>query len=160
MGRALQMEVWLPRADRHKVYNGQQLGDLAIAALPTLGFTADALEVVQNIDVLWLYRGLVVCAFEVEHSTTVYSGILRMSDLAIEQPYGRIRLFIVAPERRRGKVRKEMRRPTFRQAGLGERCRFLSYENLEERLKFAQEHGSYLSVPGWIERLGEAIDTD
>ena len=155
MGRALRLEVWVPRADRNKTHQGQRLGDLSIDPLPPLGFTPAVLTIVQNIDVLWLHRGVVTCAFEVEHSTSVFSGILRMSDLVVEQPYTPIKLFIVAAERRRDKVRRELARPTFAQTNLGAKCRFLSYERLEDRLAFVREHGGIISTPEWLERLGE-----
>jgi hypothetical protein len=37
------------------------------------------------IDVLWVSKesGKIVAAFEVEHSTSIYSGIVRMLDLAL-----------------------------------------------------------------------------
>jgi len=50
-------------------------------------------------------------AFEVEHTTAIYSGILRMADLLALQPNMDIRLHIVAPEARKQKVFDEIRRP-------------------------------------------------
>src|ERR1700719_1772110 len=52
-------------------------------------------------------------AFEIDHSTSVYSGILRLSDLRAEAPNSNYPLFIVASEDRRRKVFEELRRPTF-----------------------------------------------
>ena len=55
----------------------------------------------------------IVCAFEVECTTSIYSGILRMSDLAYSMPYNSIKCYIVAPESRTEKVVDEISRPTF-----------------------------------------------
>ena len=46
-------------------------------------------------------RRSIVRAFEVEHTTAVYSGLLRMADLLALQPNMDIRLHIVAPDERR-----------------------------------------------------------
>ena len=43
----------------------------------------------------------------------IYSGLLRMADLLALQPNMQIRLHIVAPEERRDKVLREIKRPVF-----------------------------------------------
>ena len=73
-------------------------------------------------------------AFEVEHTTAVYSGLLRMADLLALQPNMDIRLHIVAPDERREKVFREMLRPVFSlldRGPLSRSCKFLSYESVE-----------------------------
>jgi hypothetical protein len=70
--------------------------------------------------------------FEVEKSTSIYSGILRMSDLIKSIPYGNPKLFIVAPKEREEKVHKELRRPIFVENGINEICKFISIEDLCE----------------------------
>src|SRR3954447_13483660 len=73
-------------------------------------------------------------AFEIEHSTSIYSGILRLSDLRAEAPNSNYPLFIVASEERRKRVFEELRRPTF--SGpclrLNEVIRFLAYEKVRQ----------------------------
>jgi len=58
-----------------------------------------------------LKRRAIRRAFEVEHSTSVYSGILRMADLLALQPNMDIRPHIVAPISRQEKVTQELQRP-------------------------------------------------
>jgi hypothetical protein len=156
IARALHLDAWIPRADRYKVYRSERLGDLSVESLPSLGLPRPAQDVVEYIDVLWIDDGLVVCAFEVEHSTAVYSGLLRLSDLVTVQPYTPIRLFVVADEARRPKFARELTRPTFARVRLAQRCRFLSYERLEEHARFAEAHGRYLKFD-WVEQLAEAL---
>jgi len=52
-------------------------------------------------------------SFEVEHTTSIYSGILRMADLMALQPNLNIRAHIVAPFDRKDKVLQEISRPVF-----------------------------------------------
>ena len=74
-------------------------------------------------------------AFEVEHTTAIYSGILRMADLMALQPNINIRSHIVAPQERRDKVFSEITRPVFNtleKGALYKSCTFLSYDAIEE----------------------------
>ena len=65
----------------------------------------------------------------------MYSGLLRMADLIALQPNINIRLHIVAPDEKREKVLREIRRPVFcllEPGPLNEKCTFLSYKSIEE----------------------------
>jgi hypothetical protein len=76
-----------------------------------------------------------VRAFEVEHTTSIYSGILRMADLLALQPNMDIKLHIVAPESRRDRVFQELQRPVFsllEKGPLSESCTYLSYDSVRE----------------------------
>jgi hypothetical protein len=91
------------------------------------------LRTIEQIDVLWLRGRAIKRAFEVEHTTSIYSGILRMADLLALQPNMDIRLHIVAPVARRDKVFQELRRPVFSlldRGPLSESCSFLSYDSI------------------------------
>jgi hypothetical protein len=78
-----------------------------------LNYDDTTLRTIEQIDVLWLRRRSIVRAFEVEHSTSVYSGILRMADLLALQPNMDIRLHIVAPVTKHDKVFSEFAGPYF-----------------------------------------------
>jgi hypothetical protein len=97
--------------------------------------TLDVPRSIENIDVVWKFGPYSIkSAFEIEHSTSIYSGILRLSDLRAEAPNSNYPLFIVASEDRRRRVFEELRRPTF--SGpclrLNEVIRFLGYEKVRE----------------------------
>ncbi len=64
-------------------------------------FGPKVLRTVRNIDVIWLGEGSVEAAFEIESTTSIYSGILRMADLIALVPGITIPLYIVAPDERR-----------------------------------------------------------
>jgi len=114
LGAEMGLDVWVAKNDLSKVYNGVKLGDCEnlVDELPTQ-FNEATQETIELIDVLWLKGNSILAAFEIESTTTVYSGLLRMSDLLALQPNLDIKLYIVAPDQRRDKVEKEINRPTF-----------------------------------------------
>ncbi len=82
---------------------------------------------------LWLDRrdGTIHAAFEVEHTTSIYSGIVRMLNLALG-PCGNLLkgIFLVAPDSREADVRAQMARPAFA-AVVDLDVRYLAYGELE-----------------------------
>lgn len=135
LGLAVGCEVWIPRNDRQAVGRvNSNVPDKLLAELPFL-FPGRAQQVVQNIDAIWLRGSTVVAAFEVEHTTSIYSGLLRMSDLVALLPNINFPMYILAPESRRAAVRDEITRPTFAALPhpLARKCGFISSESLIER---------------------------
>ncbi|NQD37949.1 type II restriction endonuclease [Permianibacter sp. IMCC34836] len=119
LGRALGYRVWIASNDRNRNFSGGRLADGCMTELPIDSATAVA-ETVRLIDVLWLAgeRDAIVAAFEVEHSTSIYSGIVRMLDLAFGYPeHSECSFFLVAPDERENDVRGQLRRPAFAQIG-------------------------------------------
>src|SRR5262249_6371906 len=97
-------------------------------------------------------------AFEVEHTTAVYSGLLRMADLLALQPNMDIALHIVAPAERRDKVFAEVSRPVFaliERQPLKERCSFLAYEDLKEIMEIPYLADTKDTVIGRFEEWAE-----
>ena len=114
LGAELGLNVWVARNDRSKNYNNELLGAMLnmLDELPTQ-FNEATTRTIELIDVLWLKGNTILAAFEIEATTSVYSGLLRMSDLLALQPNLDLALYLVAPEERRTKVKQEIRRPTF-----------------------------------------------
>lgn len=134
LGRALGYRVWIAANDRGRQHDGIRLDDGCLEHLPPSLTNSQGAESIRLIDVLWLERDAdrVAAAFEVEHSTTIYSGIVRMLDLAL---WGELHtaagLFLVAPDSREGDVRAQLQRPAFsRIADLD--VRYLPYGELEQ----------------------------
>jgi hypothetical protein len=135
IGEAMGFKIWLPNADRSRVAEhwSAQPGVL-LDRLP-LNYDETTLDTIKRIDVLWLKGRAIRRAFEVEHSTAIYSGLLRMADLCALLPNINVPLHIVAPESRREKVFQEITRPVFsllENSPLSERCTYLSYGSVEE----------------------------
>jgi len=131
LGKVTGCSVWIASNDKNKEYKGKALSDGALQRLPSLGLSADAVSRISMIDVIWIQQGAPVCAFEVETTTSIYSGLLRMSDLLAVVPALKINLFIVAPKDRQNKFLSELSRPTFRKIGLSDYCRFIAIEDLD-----------------------------
>lgn len=159
IGSRMGMQIWIPRNDRASVLVEWQ-GDHPppLERLP-LNYDETTLRTIEQIDVLWLKGRAIKRAFEVEHTTSVYSGILRMADLLALQPNMDIRLHIVAPISRREKVFQELLRPVFSlldRGPLSEICTYLSYDSVRELAE--QEHLSHLS-DSVVEEYEEGAET-
>ena len=102
-----------------------------------LPFDQKTNETIDLIDVLWLESGQIVAAFEIESTTSIYSGLLRMSDLLAMNPNLQIALYLVAPEVRREKVKEQINRPTFAtlRRPLVKVCCYVAFENLIQELE-------------------------
>ena len=135
LGRAAGCFVWVPQGDRGRPVSKGTLGDECIKELPPMGLNEEALRRISYIDVLWIRQNSPVSAFEIETTTSIYSGLLRMSDLLAVVPALRISLFVVAPEERQDRALRELARPTFSKLGLSEYCKFVSSEKLEDLAK-------------------------
>jgi hypothetical protein len=134
-GEKMGFRVWLPKADRSAVLREWSPEDGTLIDILPLNYDETTLRTIEQIDVLWLKGRSIARAFEVEHTTAIYSGLLRMADLLALQPNMNIRLHIVAPESRREKVFTEIRRPVFsllERGPLSEYCTFISYDGVRE----------------------------
>lgn len=160
LGSKMGLKVWAPRNDRSRSWNGEIVGNVAslLDTLPTQ-FDDVTQRTIENIDVLWLNGNAIVAAFEVEHSTSIYSGLLRMSDLLTMQPNIEIKLYLAAPEERYTKFKNEVARATFAASHkpLNEVCGFLPYSALCDRLDEVKNVIQYLK-PDFIDDVTEFYD--
>jgi len=135
LGNATGCSVCIASNDKNRIYKGKPLGKECLKNLPNFGLNEEAARRISLIDVIWTLRNSPVCAFEVETTTSIYSGLLRMSDLLSVVPSLKISLYIVAPKIRQDRVRSELTRPTFQKIGLNEYCKFIPIEELNKLLK-------------------------
>lgn len=144
IGERMNLKIWIPRSDRQRVLEVWQPKTQCLLEQLPLNYDDATLKTIENIDVLWIRGRSIVRAFEVEHTTSIYSGILRMADLMALQPNLNISAHIVAPIDRKEKVLKEISRPVFaflEKGPLSESCTFVSYESIlelsnEKRLEY------------------------
>lgn len=136
IGLEMGFRIWVPKSDKQKIL--AQLSDedhAAFLELLPLNYDDATLKTIEQIDVIWLKGRSMARAFEVEHTTAIYSGILRMADLLALQPNMDIRLHIVAPSERSEKVFREIKRPVFSLLDRGPlygSCSYLSYDAIRE----------------------------
>jgi hypothetical protein len=130
IGMAKGYDIWIPPSDRAgldwSITNPFDCRDM----LP-YGFEAIK-GILQEVDVIWIQRGSseLRALYEVEHSTPIYSGLLRFNDVHLVAPSLRPRFSIVANDARREVFVRQLNRPTFRTSGLNELCTFLEYANV------------------------------
>ncbi len=134
LGKTTGCSVFIASNDRNRIFQGKPLGEECLKSLPNLGLNEEAVRRIGLIDVIWIIKNTPVCAFEVETTTSIYSGLLRMSDLLSVVPSLKISLYIVAPKNRQDRVRAELTRPTFQKIGLNEYCKFIPMEALQKLL--------------------------
>jgi hypothetical protein len=129
IGAAKDYDVWVPLNDRAgldwSLTSPYRLAD----ELPP-GFEA-VQSILQEIDVIWVRRGSVGLAavYEVEHSTPIYSGLLRLNDVRLINPQID-RLTVVSNEPRRAAFVRQLNRPTFHASSLTSVCTFLEYSEV------------------------------
>lgn len=145
LGKKTKVDVWVPKNDQGKSYEGNVFKNEVLREFQE---TLDVPVYIKNIDVVWKYGYSIKSAFEIEHSTSVYSGILRLSDLKALTPNSVYPLFIVADRSRKNKVFSELKRPTFNNAylHLPEEVAFLSYDKVRELDESLKGQDSNLSL--------------
>ncbi len=143
LGQKAGERIWVPPADQTRIlssYNFRGFDETFTSAIDL------PKSYVEYIDVVWKQEYRVDAAYEVENSTAIYSGLLRFADLSLMAPNSTYPMFIVAPTERRGKVRDQLARPTFRELRLHTRVRFLTYEAVEEIDRFFAATESGLTI--------------
>jgi type II restriction enzyme len=154
LGHALGYDVWIASNDRSRIYGNGKLSDGCLKVLPEAITNNPGAETIKLIDLLWLdkHNQKIHAAFEVEHSTSIYSGIIRLLDLAfashLETTGG---LFLVAPDERENDVKKQLLRPAFSKISELE-VHYLPYSELESNREAIARFGTGLKAIRAISR--------
>ncbi len=157
LGSDMGLDVWVARNDRGREMRGRKFSDIPRLkkSLP-LQFDEVTNRTIELIDVLWLKGNSIEAAFEIESTTSIYSGLLRMSDLIAMQPNLNIPLYLVAPDERRDKVIDEVNRPTFSRLTppMNRICSYISFSTLRQNMDQVAGMTRYLK-PEFLEKLAE-----
>lgn len=131
IGAAKSYDVWIPTGDRVKLDWSLTNRFECRHVLPSCGFER-VNDVLEEIDVIWIKKGSseLRALFEVEHSSPIYSGLLRLNDIHLAAPHFHPRFSIVANDARRSRFVRQLNRPTFQMSGLSKLCTFLEYINV------------------------------
>jgi len=126
LGNMLGFDTYVSPRDRSKPYKDKTLGEIAtLQEIPEFTFRS-TLEIVSEIDVIWFKsEGYPEYCFEVEHTTNVRDGLLRLLQIS---PLKGIKFFIIAPSEIFSKFQKEISRIPF--ARIKDRYNFKSYQEL------------------------------
>jgi hypothetical protein len=143
LGKKMGSKVWVPKNDQKKIITAYGYNDFELEFSSGIDLQA---KYVENIDVVWKEEFRIDAAFEIEHSTSIYSGLLRFADLKIIAPNSTYPLYIVAPLSQRNKLKEQINRPTFRKMDFAHKVRYLSYETVNEIDLFFEKSNSGLNA--------------
>jgi len=123
-------DVWIPLIDRNKLDWSLSKEYACRDDMPARYEKVNA--VLKEVDVVWMQRGSshLRAIFEVEHSTPIYSGLLRFNDLHLVEPNLKLKYSIVSNYMRRSLFLRQINRPTFKMSGLGDVCNFMEYRDV------------------------------
>ena len=120
IGSELNYDVIAASNDRSKSYNGNKFSFIGIKEFPKIEVSKETFKTIELIDIVWFEKGTnrIVCAFEVEKSTSIYSGILRLTDLSFSLTSYQSKLYIVIPDKREKELKLQLNRPSVRNSDL------------------------------------------
>ncbi len=154
IGHQVGCDVWIAANDQSKSWNGERLGDLSLKGLPPLVDSASR-RIINLIDVLWLRGDEVVAAYEIEHTTSIASGLLRLYDLDALCPARTMHLYIVIPHPALKRFQSVLARPAFQRLNMQTRCLIIQEETL---LEHAEHILRWASSPTVIPRLALNVE--
>jgi type II restriction enzyme len=116
IGSSLGYDVISASNDRSKCHNGNNFAFLSLDKFPDLDIKKETSGTISLIDVIWFNKGTnkIVSAFEVEKSTSIYSGILRLTDLYHSFSDDPSTLFLIIPDSREKDVIFQLSRPSIK----------------------------------------------
>jgi hypothetical protein len=126
IGSYLNYRTYTPDRGKQSIYG--QLGDLCSEKeIPRDSIPAVSIDTVRFIDVIWFdEEGYPTHAFEVEHSTDITKGLLRLYQVHKL----RIKLYIIAEEENKSKFERELLKNPFHK--IKQEYVFKNYQELDE----------------------------
>ncbi len=143
-------DVYIAKNDQGETYNGTEFREICRTSLNLPGFSPEATSIIEYVDVIWLEDGTHIAKmFEVESTTQIYSGVLRMTDFVAEVPNLAVDMYIVAPKSDGDRVEKHMTRPTFtRVLDWADHCslEYLSFDEVQTKHELVEENGPLVDL--------------
>lgn len=130
MGNIKGFDIWIPPYDRKKLDWNISARFHFVKDLPPRYEKVSG--IIKEVDVIWIKRGSskLQAMFEIEHSTPIYSGLLRFNDLHLIEPNIKTKFSVVSNEIKRALFLRQINRPTFKSSGLSELCNFMEYKDV------------------------------
>lgn len=116
IGDSLGYDVISASNDRSRCHEGNNFSFISLPKFPNIGIDRETNTTIALIDVIWFKKGTnkIVGAFEVEKSTSIYSGILRLTDLYFSFPEDPSSLFLIIPDKREKELVMQLSRPAIK----------------------------------------------
>lgn len=149
LGNEIGYHAWIASNDHNRMVDGNRLGDVSLPLLPETIYQLpiSLSRTIGLIDVIWFSKnGEPVCAFEVEKSTSIISGMNRMDDLySIHQE--NLMMYIVSPNQREEEIRAQFNRPHYmRNQNLHDHLRYILFTDLEKHANFMKKFGKDFTI--------------
>ncbi len=116
IGHSLGYDVMSASNDKSRSHDGNNFSFICLSDFPDIGVDKITSSTIALIDVIWFQKGTnkVISAFEVEKSTSIYSGILRLTDLYYSFPEDPSTLFLIIPDKREKELIMQLSRPAIK----------------------------------------------
>ena len=120
------------------------LSFMCLSKFPEINTDSDTASTIKLIDVLWYQKGTnnVIAAFEVEKSTSIYSGILRLTDLSYSIADGDEIFYLIVPDKREKDVCIQLLRPAIK--GIKTKINYILFSDLRKHCdglcRFGENH--------------------
>jgi len=144
IGNALGYDVITASNDRSKSYNGNNFSFMCLSQFPVFDLDKETLNTIKLIDVVWFQKNTnnVIAAFEVEKSTSIYSGILRLADLSYTIADGDEVFYLIVPDKREKDVCLQLSRPAIKSNNVS--IKYILFSELKQHCdalcKFGDSH--------------------
>ena len=147
IGISLGFDVIPARNDKSKSFGGQSFSFISMNTFPELPpCDKETQTTIKLIDVLWFEKGTnnIIGAFEVEKSTSIYSGILRLSDLYFSISDGDEVFYIIIPNKREKDVIQQLNRPVIKNSEI--HIKYILFSELKTHCDAICKFGTDLSI--------------
>ncbi|WP_144961927.1 hypothetical protein [Gillisia sp. Hel_I_86] len=154
IGISLGLDVTPASNDKSKSFGGQSFSFISMNAFPELPCDKETQTTIKLIDVLWFEKGTnnIVGAFEVEKSTSIYSGILRLSDLYFSISDGDEVFYIIIPNNREKEVVHQLNRPVIKNSKI--HIKYILFSELRNHCDAICKFGTDLSI---MEKIAKSV---
>ena len=146
IGISLGFDVTPASNDKSKSFGGQSFSFISMNTFPELPCNKETQTTIKLIDVLWFEKGTnnIIGAFEVEKSTSIYSGILRLSDLYFSISDGDEVFYIIIPNNREKEVVHQLNRPVIKNSKI--HIKYILFSELRTHCDAICKFGTDLSI--------------
>lgn len=142
IGTSLGYDVIPANNDKSKTYKGNKFSFMSLANCPEVNLDKDTQNTIKLIDVLWFKKGTneIVGAFEVEKSTSIYSGILRLTDLYYSFESCDEVFYIIIPDNREKDVQLQLSRPAIKNSDI--QIKYILFSELRQNCEAICKFGA------------------
>lgn len=146
IGNSLGFDVITAVNDKSKNHCGNNFSFLCLSRFPDLNTSAETAATIKLIDVLWFQKSTnnIIGAFEVEKSTSIYSGILRLTDLYFSIADGDEVFYIIIPDSREKDVVLQLSRPGIRNSKIN--IKYILFSELRTHFDAICKFGTDLTI--------------